>query len=112
MTINRTSTPTEAQVEAAAKALFDEMQDLDQDNDWGDPLPDEWRESWLSMARAALEAAAGVAPQAPNADCEECGRWVGGHDLEGCRTLNCRCKPVPVQLSSTVDECDTWKACE
>lgn len=44
-------------IEAAAKALFEESQELDQDNDWDDPLPDEWREAWKSAARETLSAA-------------------------------------------------------
>ncbi len=48
--------PKEA-IDAAAEALFDEAQELDQENSWGDPLPDEWRESWRDAAREAIEAA-------------------------------------------------------
>lgn len=48
---------TDDQVEAAARAIFEEWQELDQDNSWDDPLPDDWRGAWLYVARAALEAA-------------------------------------------------------
>ena len=50
-------TVNEQAIDAAAEALFDESQELGQENSWDDPLPDEWRESWRDAAREALEAA-------------------------------------------------------
>lgn len=50
----------EARVEAAAKALFEESQGLDQGNDWNDPLPDEWRNEWKYVAGEVLAAADAV----------------------------------------------------
>jgi hypothetical protein len=49
------TTPQEA-IEAAAQAIFEELQELDQDNSWDD-LPDEWRQEWLHTAREGIEAA-------------------------------------------------------
>lgn len=43
-------------IEAAAEALFEESQGLDQDNNWDDALPDEWRQTWLDAAESALYA--------------------------------------------------------
>ena len=51
------ATPTPAMVEAGAKALFEESQELDQDNSWDDPLPDEWRAAWRAAAEAVITAA-------------------------------------------------------
>ena len=50
----------DARVEAAAKALFEESQGLDQDNDWNDPLPDDWRNEWKHAASEVLAAADAV----------------------------------------------------
>lgn len=47
----------EAAIEAGAKALFEESQGLDQENDWGDDLPQEWREEWKYVARETITAA-------------------------------------------------------
>jgi hypothetical protein len=44
-------------VEAAARVLFEESQELDQDNSWDDALPDDWRGVWLYQAREILTAA-------------------------------------------------------
>lgn len=51
------ATPTPAMVEAGAKALFEESQELDQDNSWDDPLPDEWRATWHEAAESVITAA-------------------------------------------------------
>jgi len=48
--------PAEA-VEAGARALFEESQELDQDNSWDDALPDDWREAWRYQAREVIVAA-------------------------------------------------------
>ncbi|WP_333812067.1 hypothetical protein [Timonella senegalensis] len=48
--------PQEA-IEAGAQTLFEESQELDQDNSWDDELPEEWREAWRYAAQSALTAA-------------------------------------------------------
>lgn len=50
-------TITDEMVERGARALFEESQELDQDNSWDDPLPDEWRDAWRYQARCVIEAA-------------------------------------------------------
>ena len=50
----------DARIEAAAKALFNESQGLDQDNEWDDPLPDDWRNEWKHVASEVLAAADAV----------------------------------------------------
>ena len=66
---------TEEQIEAAARVLFEESQELDQDNSWDDELPDEWRETWRYMAEmcinAALSASAFAHPADERHDAEE-----------------------------------------
>lgn len=51
---------TDEMVERAARVLFEESQELDQDNSWDDDLPDDWRNEWRYVAREALDAALGV----------------------------------------------------
>ncbi len=54
-------------VEAAARAIFEEQQDLEQDDSWDDDIPEDWRDEWLYVARAAItEALAVLQPTVPN----------------------------------------------
>ena len=97
-TDNRTNEPSEAQVEAAAKAIAD----------CHNPgMFEKYPENWRVEARAALEAAAGVAPPAPTeyAYCP-----IHGDLLAANRSYRCGNAPTgheyaaPVRPSSTVDE--------
>ena len=47
------STKTEI-IEAGARALFEVSQELDQDNSWDDPLPDDWRQTWKDAAEEVI----------------------------------------------------------
>ncbi len=50
---------TDAMVTRGAKVLFEESQEVDQDNgEWRD-LPKEWRDEWKRTMREALTAALG-----------------------------------------------------
>lgn len=103
-TDNRTNEPTEAQVEAAAKALY--ANKTGSERGFEHTL---FRRTWLQTARIALVAAAGVAPQAESGHdwmtweesgkngtyCRNCGIWAGKSGGVAC---------APVQPSNTVDE--------
>ena len=63
MTDNRTNEPTPEQVEAAAKAIWDIDDSQVLDPPW-DQLDEKFKRHYRTLARAALVAAAGAAPQA------------------------------------------------
>lgn len=98
---NRTNEPSEAQVEAAAKAMHE--RDLAKSEELYPNRPSMWaklRPAYYEHARAALVAAQGAAPQAakdvhePNHDRVYCVRCGG----------NWPCQPAPVLPSSNVQE--------
>lgn len=91
---------TDEQVEAAAMAIY--VARYGEDYGWR-----RYSHNYLPQARAALEAAAGVAPQADGHDCTSCQDCIhNGGKCCGCYDGVC-CKeavfPAPVQPSSTVD---------
>ena len=112
-TDNRTNEPTEAQVEAAAKAGHEYLRAKRPAThgpyDSWEELDEEYREYLRGIHRAALVAAARVAPQAESGHdwmtweesgkngtyCRNCGIWAGKSGGVAC---------APVQPSSTVDE--------
>src|SRR5262245_26579383 len=65
-------TPTDAQIEAAAKAMFD--QQMPPNQNWNDL--EDWREAYLEMAKAALTAAAEVDGDAYDRGCADTRRDV------------------------------------
>jgi hypothetical protein len=80
-TDNRTNEPTEAQVEAAAKAIAD----------CHNPgMFERYPENWRVEARAALVAAQGAAPQSSKKSCGQCRRGQHGC-CDGNEYLRCEC---------------------
>lgn len=90
------SEPSEAMVEAAAKAIAD----------CHNPgMFERYPENWRVEARAALKAAQGAAPQASKKSCGPCRRGQHGC-CDGNEYLRCECShgATPVLPSSGVEE--------